>query len=111
MTIADLIRAKREERGLSQRALAKLLCVSPSAVAQWETGDKVPTHRHMTALKQALGFQAGVIVVEGSPYTGQLVEDPDELALIGFWQSLSDAKREVLTDFLHISHPVVRKAV
>jgi len=111
MTIADLIRAKRDERGLSQRELAKLMGVSPSAVAQWETGDKTPTNRHMSGLKTALGFQAGPIIVEGSPYAGQLVENLDELALLGFWRSLTDNKRDALTDFLHIHDPETRKAM
>lgn len=43
MTVADTIRAARLAAELSQRVMAKKLRVSASAVAQWETGETLPS--------------------------------------------------------------------
>jgi transcriptional regulator with XRE-family HTH domain len=102
MGIGELIRAKRQENKLSQRALAKLVDVSPGAVAQWELGDTLPTNEHMAVLKTLLDLEAGVTLSPGAPYAGQLVDDLDELAWLYFWRGLDENRRIALLDFLHI---------
>ena len=111
MMIGDLIRARRRDAGLSQRGLAEAIGVNPSAVAHWELGNTVPTNANMGALKRVLGLVADLGISPSAPYTGQIVEDADELALLAFWRSLSPAKRLALTDFLHIGVPKVSQVV
>ena len=105
MEISDLIRAKRKERGLSQRALADLLQVNNSAVAQWELGTTLPTNANMTALRALLGIGEAVQVSPDAPYPGKLVDDPDKLAWLAFWDSMSDERRRTVTELLHIGLP------
>ena len=103
--IGSLIRSKRKERGLSQRALGKMLGVTGGAVAQWELGATLPTSENMTALKQLIGLAPSLSLSPGAPYAGQIIEDPDELALLRFWRNLDDPKRQALLDLLHIGEP------
>ena len=111
MEIGDLIRARRRDAGLSQRGLAAALGLTASAIAHWELGNTTPTHGNMQALRRLIGLAGDLGVSPSAPYTGQIVEDADELALLGFWRSLSAGKRLALTDFLHIGVPIVRQVV
>lgn len=108
MDLGTLIRAGRNEAGLSQRALAKLVGVSPGAVAHWESNDSRPTVDKMGELKRILGIKVAVEPSPGTPYAGQLVEDPDELALLAFWRSLDRDGRTHLVKLLHIGENGLR---
>ncbi|WP_336946695.1 helix-turn-helix domain-containing protein [Asaia sp. HN010] len=102
MRISDLIRSYRKEKGLSQRELAEALGINKSAVAQWELGNTEPSHKNMLNVRSILGI-SDVIAPSGTrPYSGEFIEDPDELALIHFWRSLDLAKRSAVIDLLHI---------
>ena len=57
---ADTIRALREGRGLTQRALAELVGVTDKAVSRWETGRGLPD----VALAQPLARALGVSLAE-----------------------------------------------
>lgn len=96
MDIGDLIRQKRKELRLSQAALADLLKVNKSAVAQWELNETRPTEAHMTAVKRILKIEAGPQAAAGSPYRGKLVEDPDLLAWLDFLELIPSSERKIL---------------
>lgn len=49
------LRELREAKGLNQRRVAAELGITPSAVAQWELGQKNPTMRNLIALADLLG--------------------------------------------------------
>lgn len=53
-TVAANIRTIREQRGLSQRALGRLIGVSSAAVNGWENGDGI-TAVNLVAVADALG--------------------------------------------------------
>ncbi|WP_156474807.1 helix-turn-helix domain-containing protein [Acetobacter cerevisiae] len=106
MELKDLIRAARKEKKLSQAALAELIGVNKSAVAQWEAGYTNPSNDSMDALRSVLSFSEQIAPIGSAPYAGELVDDPDELALIRFWRSLTDEKRRVVIDLLHIGRPI-----
>lgn len=57
--IADLIRARRRELGLSQRALAKAAAVSQSLIAEIESGKRLASTRSLDKLTQFLGITIG----------------------------------------------------
>jgi transcriptional regulator with XRE-family HTH domain len=53
-TLADRIRHARRIAGLSQSAMAKMVGVVPSAVAQWEGASKTsPTVEHLVRIAQS----------------------------------------------------------
>jgi transcriptional regulator with XRE-family HTH domain len=55
MTLAKTIRRLREERGLSQMALAKKMMLTQSAICQAETGVTTPRVATLRRFAKALG--------------------------------------------------------
>ena len=53
--ISQRIKECREAAGLSQKSLADLVDVTPSAVNQYEKGEKVPSTETLLKLAKALG--------------------------------------------------------
>ncbi len=54
--LAAVIRKAREDAGLSQKELAKLLGVTQAAVSNWETAESRPGVVRIRALAEALGI-------------------------------------------------------
>ena len=105
MEIGHLIAKARAQKSLSQRKLASLLNVGPSAVAQWELGSTHPTNENMAALRAILEIQVAISDRPTAPYSGQIVDDPDELALLRFWRGLSIGEREFMLRRLMLNPP------
>ena len=59
---ADTIRTLREERGLTQRALAEALGVTDKAVSKWETARGLPDITLVEPLAQALGVSVAELL-------------------------------------------------
>lgn len=110
MKLGDLIRRARKEHKLSQRALAALIGVHHSAVAQWETHHTGITTENMTSLRRVLGIEAAVEPSPGQPYPGQIIDDPDELALVAFWRSLTRDERAMMLRLLNVGIRPLRAA-
>lgn len=53
----------RAEIELSQRQLARLLGVSPSAVSRWEAGHRFPTLSHLAKIADLAGRPASALLV------------------------------------------------
>ncbi|MCG6459673.1 helix-turn-helix domain-containing protein [Vibrio parahaemolyticus] len=53
--ISIRLKRKREEKGLSQRALGHLIGVSATAISQWEREETTPKGKHLLNLSKALG--------------------------------------------------------
>lgn len=105
MELKDLISRARQRAGYSQRALAAKLDVVPSAVAQWELGLTRPTEDKMPALRALLDIDEAISPAPGAPYAGQLVDDPDELALLRFWRGLNREERAFMLRRLMATPP------
>ena len=105
MEISDIIRASRKRKKLSQRKLAELLGVTYGAVGQWETGGGI-RQEHMHALRIALDISEDFMAPASSPYQGEVVEDPDELALLRFWRGLDSAERRTFAKRLFLRGPI-----
>lgn len=54
--LGHTISAARQQNGMTQTELAKLVAVNKSTVSKWESGVQNPG-RHMAALEAALGIQ------------------------------------------------------
>lgn len=100
MEISDLIRSERTKKGWTQRAFAKALNVSPGAVAQWELGATRPTLARLIDICAVFGISVQTFLAPGSPYAGQIVEDPDELALLTLWRRLGLPERQFVLRML-----------
>jgi len=54
MELSERIRRARARAGLTQRALAESMGVSPATVAQWERGKRNPKFEHLVELCDVL---------------------------------------------------------
>jgi transcriptional regulator with XRE-family HTH domain len=57
----ELLRSRREARGMEQAELARVLDVTQQTVSKWETGVTVPRPSRVSALARALGLDAGLL--------------------------------------------------
>ena len=69
------LRALRDQRDMSQQAIAELVGVKRSTYAAWENGDSEPGLRHLLVLQQVHGI--GMDVLVGSTIYAYTVEDLD----------------------------------
>ncbi|MDE3063869.1 MAG: helix-turn-helix transcriptional regulator [Acidobacteriota bacterium] len=94
--IGRRIRSVRQERGMTQDALAAAIGVSRSAVAQWETGRAGQLTGHLVAIARAL--DVGVdFVMHGADKRGPaLTASADELALLRLYRECADEDRQFL---------------
>lgn len=56
MELGTRIKLWREARGLSQRAFAEKLGLTPAAISYWESGATEPKHEHVQLIADALGI-------------------------------------------------------
>lgn len=70
MSYGDIIRSARKKAGLTQDGLAQKICVSRSAIYDWESEKYPPTDaKNIAALETALGLQNGELyqLIYGNP--------------------------------------------
>lgn len=104
MALKDIIRRRREELGLSTRALGARLGVNQSAISHWENGGGI-TPANLAALARELDLDLAALMAEG-PHSAQLVEHPDELAVLAAWRGLpADMRATLLRMMLGLSRP------
>lgn len=61
-TLAINIRIYRKQKGLSQRALGKLIGVDHSHISKWETGSINPGADNLVKLAQVLGVSTSILM-------------------------------------------------
>ncbi|MDP9100561.1 MAG: helix-turn-helix domain-containing protein [Actinomycetota bacterium] len=83
MTLGELMRARREERGLGQGDLARHCGVTQQTVSRWEQGIGTPRPARITQLAEVLGLDATTLhQVSGYlPAEAQPTADPRHLRL------------------------------
>ncbi len=54
--IVDSLRQHREQQGITQREAARRMGLSPSVLAQWETGRCGPTLKNVEKFAALLGY-------------------------------------------------------
>ena len=61
MFFSETLRKLREERGLSQKQLGRLMFVNNSTIARWENGTRLPDAAMITRLAECLGADANAL--------------------------------------------------
>ena len=87
------LRKLREEKGLSQKQLGKQIFVSPSAIAHWESGSRLPDAVMILRLAKCLGVDANTLlhlVAQGEKSPNVIMVDDSEIILTGGMSVLSD---------------------
>jgi len=90
----------------TQDTLADIVGVSRSTIAGIETGIDDGGLATMIAVadhyKVSLDWLLCRNVPEGGPLVGKFIDDPDKLAFVDFWTSLSDDQRSAALRLLRI---------
>lgn len=104
MSIGKRLRDLRKKRpGLKQYQVAEEIGISRQALSGIETGGDLPGRDTLVALASYYGvsvdyLQAGDAALP--PEGCEIVEDPDELALLRFWRSLEWEDKQLATRLL-----------
>lgn len=96
MELSQIIRSARTRAGLTQRALAKRLKVSPGAVAQWETDVTKPSILNRVDLSGVLGIPFSDLIPEAADTARVASEDPQVIILVRKFESLPASFREAI---------------
>ena len=94
--IGRRIRSARQDRGLTQEALATAVGVSRSAVAQWETGRAGQLTAHLAGLAGALEVGVEFLMHGADKRAPALAASGDELALLRLYRECADEDRQFL---------------
>lgn len=103
--IADRIRAARKKAGLTQRALAALLGVDKSAVAQWEGGGGGAGIKmaNLVEVARICGVRPSELLGEPSQADKLVIDDIDEITLVTLFRSLPKELRTAHLNLLRVN--------
>ena len=90
------IRELREAAGLTLQQVAVRAGTSYQQIYKLEQGKRRLTDEWMRRLAPALGVPVSALFPDLPKERGQLVEDPDELALLRWWRSTDREDRRVV---------------
>lgn len=96
------IKQLREEKGLSQRALAIAIKANPKTVNFWERGSSEPTAGFITALADFFECSADYILGREDDMGNISVDsglNAEEQAFISLYRKLGKRQREEIADF------------
>lgn len=100
MEFKEIIKLLREEDGITQTGLAKMLKVSQSTVAQWEAGTRMPTAQAVVAIARCFDTSADFIL--------GLVDE--KLRLVPYYKDLSEKEQTFMQAYAQLS-PEQKNAV
>ncbi len=87
------LRSLREKKNISQSHLAVLVGVERSAIAHWESGDRVPGTKYLVRLAEVLGVDVSTLLSEtpvGEELTTVIIVDDETIALQGAARVVSE---------------------
>lgn len=96
-SLGELVRGLRKSAGLTQSELADAIGIARSTLATIETGADLPGRETLLALADY--FQISVDQLRSRPNgqrrprQGEVVNDPDELAWLNLWRTLTHEQR------------------
>lgn len=93
------IRSKRSEIGLSQKALAEAVGVSPPAINRFEKGIKLPSIDTLAKLAKALGVSADFLL--GSAADDDIFVDDEVKDAFKEFKQLSPENRQHILQNIH----------
>lgn len=94
--IGKRIKSTREERGITQKALAEMVGVSPSAINQFEKGEKKPSSELLVSIALELGASTDYLL--GASKKGEMFLSGDVVAAFRDFKGLSKRDREIILE-------------
>jgi transcriptional regulator with XRE-family HTH domain len=101
--LGDRIRALREAKKLKQAAAAEAIGIARSYLSSIETGGDLPGRETLAAIAKFYDVPPGYLysaLPSASPGGCEIVDDPDELAFLGFWRILTVEERSIMLRML-----------
>lgn len=97
MSLGDQIKRARQDKELSQQAIATIFGISRAAVAQWENGTTRPDQDKLVKLAEILGIGLDDLLADGNASIGirQPTAAPN-LELLEAWEHLLPRERDAL---------------
>lgn len=99
-TLADRLKKLRNEKGLNQKDLAKLLGVSESAYGYYEQGRREPSNEAQEKL--ANFFDCSIDYLTGHSDTRKVDLDPDSLDFLEEYNKLPTEHKEYIKGLIRI---------
>ena len=99
MSIGDRVRQLREKKKLSQSELARRSNLTPSAIWQYEHGDRTPSSEALAGLVKALGVSAGYLLGTNEPELKDLLMDEELQVMFRGLPKLSEADKQRLVEY------------
>lgn len=121
MRMGSRVRKARATKGYSQAELAERLKITRSAVANWESGAKLPSSAHLQALAMATevsfewlatGRGSPALMQDWTPAAeAEFVDEPDERKLLNAYRSSTRAARKRILEFVASTSPMARRII
>ena len=109
MAIGARVRQLRKRAGMPQEELAEVLRVSRSTIAGIETGRERGGIETFLSIADYFNVPMDWLLARGqsigSPPRGQLVERPDEIAILNFWHTLTIKEKNAVAKMLRVPIP------
>ena len=104
--IGARVRQLRKHAGIPQEELAEALRISRSTIAGIETGRERGGIEILLSIADHFNVPMDWLLARGqslgSPPRGQLVERPDEIAILNFWHSLTIKEKHAVAKMLRV---------
>ena len=94
--IGKRIKSTREKTGITQKALAEMVEVSPAAINQFEKGQKKPSSELLASIARALGVSTDYLL--GASKKEEMFLSGDVVAAFRDFKGLSNRDREIILE-------------
>lgn len=112
MSTGANIRRLREQRGLTQEQLGKMVDVSRSTITQWERGWTTPRMGNVQLLAGALGVSTADIIADELPPSNAIkpaTAKPAYAPLLGRVHAVKAQEPDVLQDAVPVPYEIIKR--
>jgi len=99
MSVANRIRNRRMEMGITQTQLAKAARLTPAAISQFESGSRKPSFDAMSKLATALKVTTDYLLGRKQPSYEDILADPKVSVMFRGIMELSEKDKETMLEF------------
>jgi len=99
MSVANRIRNRRMELGITQTQLAKAAKLTPAAISQFESGSRKPSFDAMSKLATALKVTTDYLLGRKRPGYEDILADPKVSVMFRGIMELSEKDKETMLEF------------
>ena len=99
MSVANRIRNRRAELGITQTELARVAKLTPAAISQFEAGSRKPSFDALSKLANALKVTTDYLLGRKQPSYEDILADPRVSVMFRGIMKLSEKDKETMLEF------------